>query len=710
MKDPGLALAATLGDAFAILGAPLGTRLEAPVVAMEEPVEDAAERARVRCRRVILDGAWWREGGLPMLARVSERRSVARDASLPDDPSGTGWVVLLPRALGGYRMMAANRTGGTVEWRVDAAIAARLSPFAHTFHRVFEPRALGTRDVMRFAWSHDRRDIAMLVGVGFIGALIGLLTPIATSHLIDNAIPLREGALVAQIVAGLAAAGLAVVALDVLRTAATFRFESRTGVCVQAAILDRVIGAPASFFRGFSSGDLALRMGAVNAVQRTITGSTIGSLVTSIFLAANAALLFWYSPALAFASVSLIATAAFVSIAIAIARLRLGRRIQALDGSLGAMAFEYFAGISKLRAGAAEPRAFANWLARYGEYRALNRDSAKLSNLEAVLLGVLQPMAALLVFWLAWRVILRADAQALSTGEFVGFLAALFALLGGVRAVVGIWMDLMQLKPVWDRAKPILQAIPEDGARDKVRHDPAGAIALSGVSFAYPDGPEVLSDIELAIAPGEFVAIVGGSGSGKSTLLRLLLGFETPARGTVRYDGRDLAGLDLRHLRSRMGTVLQGGRLWAGDLFANIAGAAHVDVETAWEAARMAGLAADIEAMPMGMYTLVGEGLSTISGGQRQRVLIARALIGRPRILLLDEATSALDNTSQAVVLGELEKLEATRVVIAHRFSTIRNADRVIVLDRGRIVEQGTYAQLAAAGGPFAAMLARQVA
>ena len=302
------------------------------------------------------------------------------------------------------------------------------------------------------------------------------------------------------------------------------------------------------------------------------------------------------------------------------------------------------------------------------------------------------------------------DAQALSTGEFVGFLAALFALLGGVRAVVGIWMDLMQLKPVWDRAKPILQAIPEDGARDKVRHDPAGAIVLSGVSFAYPDGPEVLSDIELAIAPGEFVAIVGGSGSGKSTLLRLLLGFERPARGTVRYDGRDLAGLDLRHLRARMGTVLQGGRLWAGDLFANIAGAAHVDVETAWEAARMAGLAEDIEAMPMGMYTLVGEGLSTLSGGQRQRVLIARALIGRPRILLLDEATSALDNTSQAVVLTQLEKLEATRIVIAHRFSTIRNADRIIVLDRGRIVEQGTYAQLAAAAGPFAAMLARQVA
>ena len=709
MKDPGIALAATLGDAFAILGVPLGARLAAPAVAMDEPVEYAAERARVRCRRVILDGAWWREGGLPMLARVSERRGVMREG-MPDDPCGTGWVVLLPRALGGYLMLAANRAGGTVQWRVDAAIAARLAPFAHTFHRVFEPRELGTRDVMRFAWSHDRRDLAMLGGIGLVAALIGLLTPIATSRLIDFAIPLREGALVAQVIVGLAAAGLAVVALDVLRTAATFRFESRTGVCVQAAILDRIIGAPPTFFRAFSSGDLALRMGAVNAVQRTITGSTIGSLVTSVFLAANAALLFWYSPELALASVSLIAAAAVISIAIGIARLKLGRRIQSLDGSLGAMAFEYFAGISKLRAAAAEPRAFANWLARYGEYRTLNRASARLSNLESVLLGVLQPLAALLVFWLAWRVILRAGAEPLSTGTFVAFLAALFALLGGVRSIVTIWMDLLQLKPVWDRAKPILQAIPEDGALDKARHDPQGAIALAGVSFAYPEGPDVLTDIDLAIAPGEFVAIVGGSGSGKSTLVRLLLGFESPARGTVRYDGLDLAALDLRHLRARLGTVLQGGRLWAGDLFTNIAGAANVEVETAWEAARVAGLADDIEAMPMGMYTLVGEGLSTLSGGQRQRVLIARALIGRPKILLLDEATSALDNNSQATVLAGLEKLAATRLVIAHRFSTIRKADRIVVLERGRIVEQGSFNELAAAGGPFAAMLARQLA
>jgi ATP-binding cassette subfamily C protein len=276
--------------------------------------------------------------------------------------------------------------------------------------------------------------------------------------------------------------------------------------------------------------------------------------------------------------------------------------------------------------------------------------------------------------------------------------------------MVSTVLDVANLKPVWDRARPILEAAPENAAVRGERHDPAGAIALRGVDFAYPGGPPVLQGIDLEVEAGEFVAIVGPSGSGKSTLLRLLLGFESPAHGDVRYDGRDLATLDLRHLRLRVGTVMQGGRLWAGDLLANIVGATAAGVEEAREAARMAGLAADIEAMPMGLYTMVGEGLSTLSGGQRQRVMLARALVARPRILLLDEATSALDNVAQAHVLEALETLEATRIVIAHRLSTVRNADRIVVMERGRIVQAGSYAALAASEGPFAAMLARQTA
>lgn len=714
MADPGVAFrSTTLPGALSLLAGPLGVSGEAPAPDLADEalaVEEAALAIGLRSRRVLLDGRWWAEAGRPMLARVAERRQVPRESAEP--PSGaTGWVALLPRPFAGYRMVALDPAGGApIEWPMDEDSARRLAPFAFAFHRRFDPRPLGTRDVLRFALEHARSDIGVILATGLLAALAGLLTPVATGRLVDRVIPAGSGTMAAAIVAGLAAAGIAGILLEVLRTLAVLRFEARTSVAIQAAVLDRVIGAPAKFFRAFSSGDLALRLGAVNAVQRTVTGASIGAFVAAVFLLANLALMVAYSPTLSIAAAGVVAVTAILSAALGVARLSLGRRIEAIDGRLSAMSYEYFAGIAKLRAAAAESRAFANWLARYREYRSLNRRSATLSNAEAVMLAVLQPAAATLVLWLAWRLAEAPAARALTVGEFVAFQAAMFGLLAGVHGIVATALDLAALAPVWERAKPILATAPEDSVRGRIRHDPLGAIDFVGVSFAYPGGPEVLADIDLSIRPGEFVAIVGASGSGKSTLLRLLLGFEFPGRGTVRFDGRVLPALDLKCLRARIGTVLQGGRLWAGDILANIVGASSLTVDDAWEAARAAGLAADIEAMPMGMYTLVGEGVSTLSGGQRQRVLIARALVGRPRILLLDEATSALDNLAQAAVLESLEGLDATRVVIAHRLSTVRNADRIVVLEKGRIVQQGTFRELAAVPGPFAAMLARQVA
>jgi ABC-type bacteriocin/lantibiotic exporter with double-glycine peptidase domain len=470
-----------------------------------------------------------------------------------------------------------------------------------------------------------------------------------------------------------------------------------------------VISAPAAFFRTFASGDLAMRMGAANTVQRSLAITAIGTFVVGLFLLANFALLFKYSPSMAAASLGLILVAVAVPAAAGLARLRLGRTIEAIDGRMNALSVEYLTGIAKLRAAAAESRAYGNYFVNYDEHRRFNRRSVKLMNLEIVAMSLLQPAAAILIFWLAWKqAAAAAPGAAMSTGDFIAFQAALFALLGGVQGLVSTWMAVLRLKPAWERAKPILETVPENSGARGVRHDPKGGIALEGVSFAYPGGPEVLRDIDLAIRPGESIAIVGASGSGKSTLLRLLLGFEAPSRGTVRYDGLNLASLDLRRLRRGIGTVMQSGRLWAGDLYTNIAGAANLDVAAAWEAARLAGIAADIEAMPMGLYTLVGEGLSTISGGQRQRVMLARALAGKPRVLLLDEATSALDNVAQAAVLESLEGLDATRIVIAHRLNTVRRADRIVVLDAGRIVQSGTYEELSAAPGAFSALRARQ--
>jgi ATP-binding cassette subfamily C protein len=713
-RDPGLSLHSTTLEAAAALLAPA---LDAVLVAPKALPADAADAiealalpAGLRSRRVILGNTWWREPAGPMIARVAERRRTPRGAtSMPaaSIAAGTGWVALLPGRRG-YRMRALGEDGSIVEWKVDAEVAARLSPFAFTFHRRFPRRALDARTLFGFALAEGRADLARVVLAGIAAALLGLLAPVATAWLIDHAIPAAARSPIAAVIGGLAVAGIAGALLEVLRTLAILRFEARTAVAMQAAIVDRVVSAPVRFFRAYASGDLALRMGAVNTVQRTLIGAALGAVVTSAFLVANAALMVRYSAALSGGALVVVAAAVAASTILGLARLKVGARIEALDGRLAAFTYEMFSGIAKLRAGAAEGRAFERWYARYAEYRDADAAGARIANREAIVMSLLQPLATALVLALAWR--LSKGPAALSAGEFVAFHAALFGLLGAVQSLAGAALAVANLKPAWDRARPILDALPEDATHDAAHHEPRGAISLEGVSFAYPGGPEVLSGIDLEIRAGEFVALVGASGSGKSTLLRLLLGFEPPSRGTVRYDGEDLAGLDAPWLRRRIGTVLQGGKLWPGDLHTNIAGAASATLDEAWEAARRAGLAADIEAMPMGMYTMVGEGLSTLSGGQRQRVLIARALVAAPRILLLDEATSALDNLSQASVLESLAGLGATRVVIAHRLDTVRGADRIVVLDRGRIVQQGTFRELAARDGPFAALLARQVA
>jgi ABC-type bacteriocin/lantibiotic exporter with double-glycine peptidase domain len=263
--------------------------------------------------------------------------------------------------------------------------------------------------------------------------------------------------------------------------------------------------------------------------------------------------------------------------------------------------------------------------------------------------------------------------------------------------------------PMYERAKPILtQALESQGSGDaKVQLQ--GSIEVSHVSFRYePDGPLILDDVNLRIEHNEFVAVVGPSGSGKSTLLRVLLGFETPTEGGVFYDGQAMSSLDVRAVRQQIGVVLQNSRVMAGDIYSNIVGNSGRSIEDAWRAARQAALDKDVEAMPMGMHTVLSPGGGTLSGGQRQRLLIARALASRPTILFFDEATSALDNVTQAVVSESLERLRVTRVVIAHRLSTIQQADKIVVLDRGRVVEIGRFDELMQKRGVFYALAKRQ--
>jgi ATP-binding cassette subfamily C protein len=538
----------------------------APLASVEEAIESSAIRSGQRSRRVLLTASGWKRSGGPMLARVADRRSTPRPAE--GNAEATGWVALVPRFFGGYRIVAPRPDGPPLTWPLDDTNAARLAPYAFTFNRTFERRPLGVRDLVGMAVGNDYRDLAVVLALGVLAAIIGLLTPIATARLIDGAIASGATGTIGEIIAGLAVAGISLIALDVLRAIALLRVEGKTGIATQAAILDRLISAPAHFFRQFTSGDLSQRLAGVASVQRQITASAVGIVIAALFVAANAALMASYSARLTAASLGVVAAAVALSLAIGLARVRLGRRIEALDGRVGSLSFEFLTGIAKLRAAAAEGRAFANWSRLYRERRALNYSSASLANFEAVVMTFLQPAATVLVLFLAWQLSQiatgRHRARRAHDRDLRRLPRGALRPPGGVQSIVAIALGVLHLKPVWERAKPILQTLPESGGERRERHEPRRAIALRDVHFAYPGGEDVLHGVNLEIHPGEFVAVVGPSGSGKSTLVRLLLGFEMPRSGQVLFDGRDIAALDLAHLRRRIGTVLQGGRLWSG--------------------------------------------------------------------------------------------------------------------------------------------------
>ncbi len=671
-----------------------------------ETVEMLAETSGARARQVLLDGTWWNEEGGPLLARLSENELSAGATH--------HWVALLPGPVTGYRLYTAKHIDGVVsgDW-VTEETAGMLSPFAHTFYRTFPKEKLTALDVIKFGIEGKGKDVLVLLLASVLAGLLSLLVPVVSGKLIDQVIPAHNQFQLWQYIIGLLVAGFSVLLFDTLRTVAVLRIEARAGLSVQAAILDRIIALPVTFFRRYSSGDLSLRMAAVNSIQHAVTGSTINTVLTSIFLCGNFALMLWYSTSLTMVVVVVVALLCIVSGIIGIARLQLARRLEELGGKLQSLVFEYLSGISKIRTSASEQRAFVNWTDRFLQFRRLHIRSESLANTEQLALNILMPAMLLFVYFAASTGSLGGvspmSVARFSTGDFIAFNAALFSLVGGLYGLMTTAIDLVQLLPVWERAKPIVQTLPDSAGKRNQRHDPLGGIELINLGFRYPDGPPVLQDVNFSISPGSFVAIVGPSGSGKSTLIRLLLGFETPTTGSVCYDGHDLAALDTRHVRSRIGTVLQGGRLWPGDLYANIAGTSNLPVESVWEAARIAGMKDDIEDMPMGLYTTVSEGDSTLSGGQRQRILIARAVVHQPRILLLDEATAALDNVTQAVVQESLAGLTCTRLVIAHRLNTIRNADWILVMDQGKLAEQGTFDQLMSGQGVFATMLQRQL-
>jgi NHLM bacteriocin system ABC transporter ATP-binding protein len=620
---------------------------DASIVSM---IETIAKASYLRMRHVTLEDQWWTQDAGPLVGITN--------SGIP--------CALIPLTSGGYKMISSQ---GLVAAKVTPEQAQLLAPTAFSFYRSFPDQALSLKELIQFALSHLWTDFWHLFLLQAAISLIGLLIPIATGIIIESVIPTANFNLLSHAIIGLVVITFATSTFKISQVIAMMRLKFKSNVSVQAAVWDRLLRLPLNFFRQFTAGDLATRVNAIDVIQQTLTGTILSGILGGLFSLLTLGLMFFYDSFVGWMVLGLAIIGALVSLCIILFQLTYQRQLLALRGKNANLVFQFINGMTKLRAHASESPAFLHWTKLYAK-------TAKLFK-QVQVLGIRMNLF-----------------HKVYGGIFlILFFMVIFQRIELI-SLFGIFEQTLNIFPLYERVQPILTSLPE---LEKDGINPGqldGEISIQNLSFFYNSGdPFVLSDLNLSIRPGQFIALVGPSGCGKSTLFRLLLGFETPQEGKILYDGQNLALLNINALRRQVGVVLQSGSLLPGSILQNIVGAhSNLNLEDAWEAALLAAIDDFIQSLPMGMQTLISEEGRTFSMGQRQRLMIARAIANRPRILLLDEATSALDNATQAIVQNNLEKMKITRIVSAHRLSTIINADWIYVFNqKGRIIQQGSY-------------------
>ncbi|MDJ0347303.1 NHLP bacteriocin export ABC transporter permease/ATPase subunit [Streptomyces sp. H10-C2] len=652
------------------------------------PVERIALSSRFRTREVKLNGRWWRENTGPLVGhRVT-----------------TGAPVALLWRRGRYEAVEPI-TGKRSE--IGRTNADRFEPRAVMFYRPLPEQPMSAWRLLRFSLRGTRMDLRNLVLGGLIAVALGAMVPIATGQVLGVYVPDAENSLIVQTSLAIVATTIVSAVFMLLENISILRMEGRVEATLQPAIWDRLLRLPTKFFAQRSTGELASAAMGISAIRRVLSGVSSVVVQAGTVGTVNLVLLLWYSLPLTLMAVAMLIVIGTVFLSLGLWQLRWQRQLIVLSNKLNNQAFQTLRGLPKLRVAAAGSFAYASWAREFARSRELQQRVGRIKNLITVLNAVYLPFCTLIMFML-----LAGPARGtLSASSFLTFNTAVTMMLTSVTQLTGALISAASALPLFEQIKPVLDEVPEVSGGSTAPGTLTGAIEARNLSFRYAeDSPLVLDNVSFQVLPGEFVAIVGASGCGKSTLLRLLIGFDRPASGSVLYDGQDLAALDQAAVRRQCGVVLQNSQPFTGSILDCICGAEMFSLEEAWEAAGMAGLAEDIKDMPMGMHTVLSDGGGTVSGGQRQRLMIAQALIRRPRVLFFDEATSALDNETQRVVIESTRALRSTRIVIAHRLSTVMDADRVIVMSDGRVLQQGPPAELLAdMDGPFRELVHRQI-
>ena len=637
-------------------------------------------------RNVKLEEGWYRDAFGPMLATRKE----------DGHP-----IALIPGTVSGYEYRDPE-SGKTI--RLNRQTAGAIDSEAICCYRPLPLKKLGIPDLVLYLKNClNLSDAILVAALTLLATLVGMLmTPVTKSLtgfvLKSGNYPLLIGTAVFMI--------CCVISNQLVSTVqelAMNRIEIKTSLSVEAALMMRVMNLPASFFRKHSSGELSSRFGAVTTLCSMLLNTVFSSGLSSLMSLLYVTQIFRFAPALVGPALLIILTSLVLSVMASLLQMKIGKQMMEQEAEDAGLSYALITGVQKIKLAGAEKRAFARWANSYARLAELTYNPPMLIKASGVIQTAVSLAGTIVLYYLAVK-------TRVSPSDYIAFNSAFGMVTGAFGALTGAALSLANIKPVLEMAEPILKTEPESSENKSMVTSLSGGIELSNVYFRYNDSmPYVVDGMSLKIKAGEYIAIVGTTGCGKSTLVRLILGFETPERGAIYFDGKDISKLDLRSLRRRIGTVTQDGSLFQGDIYSNIViSAPQLTLDDAWAAAEMADIADDIRAMPMGMQTVISEGQGGISGGQKQRLMIARAVAPKPKVLIFDEATSALDNRTQKKVSDALDKLKCTRIVIAHRLSTIRHCDRILVLDKGHIVEDGTYDQLIERKGLFAELVERQ--
>jgi len=682
-SDDGVSLQSLCRNLEQAFGCPFPAKIDSGL-----PLPQALARsARCRWRNVLLRDGWWKADAGPMLVFWNNRFGVVY-------------------RKGNHYWFQDSRPSSPRQ--VNSELAKELAPQAFVFYPPFPRQHLGLSSLGWLCLQLGHKEIAVLLMMALLSALLALITPIATGLLIGTVLPTGLESELGQLILALLVASIAGNLFGVVKSLTQLRLEGVLDAHLQASLFDRLLELPAPFYRKYSLGDLANRAMGFNALRQALSGAALSSFLSALFSIFSLAMLFYYSWKLALVAIVVVLIQCFFLLMGSLMQLRYQRTQLDLAGRLAGQVAQFIGGISKLRVAGAEVRAFYQWSQLFAKYRQ-SVYSLRMTNL--VLSGI-QGFLGLL----AQAVVIGFTAhfgytKAISAASLMSFFSAMGQFSSGLSSLTGSLTSLLSVGPILERARPILETVPEVEPDMPVAPPLRGQVEVKGAWFRFSEeGNWVLQDISIEAQPGEFIAIVGPSGAGKSSLLRLLLGFEQAQRGSVLYDGQNLMRVDRVSLRRQLGVVLQDACLMPGDLYSNIVGSALLSEDDAWAALRLAGLEEDVRQLPMQLRTVVTDGGGGLSGGQRQRLMIARAVVAKPRVLIFDEATSALDAKTQEEVANSLANLQATRIVVAHRLSTIRKADRIYVLHNHQVIQVGNYEELSAQPGFFAEFARRQLA